>query len=30
LLPLLEHRAEFPRFLDQGQSMGLLAQVISS
>jgi hypothetical protein len=24
LLPLLEHRAEFPQFLDQGQSVGLL------
>jgi hypothetical protein len=30
LLPLLEHRAEFPQFLDQGQSIGLLGQVISS
>jgi hypothetical protein len=24
LLPLLEHRAEFPQFLDQGQAVGLL------
>jgi hypothetical protein len=30
LLPLLEHRAEFPKFLDQGQSVGLLGRVISS
>jgi hypothetical protein len=30
LLLLLEHRAEFPQFLDQGQSVGLLGQVISS
>jgi hypothetical protein len=30
LLPLLEHRAEFPQFLDQGQSVGLLGRVISS
>jgi hypothetical protein len=30
LLPLLEHRAEFPQFLNQGQSIGLLGQVISS
>jgi hypothetical protein len=30
LLPLLEHRAEFPQFLNQGQSVGLLGQVISS
>jgi hypothetical protein len=30
LLPLLEHRAEFPQFLDQGQSAGLLGRVISS
>jgi hypothetical protein len=28
-LPLLEHRAEFPQFLDQGQSVGLLGRVIS-
>jgi hypothetical protein len=26
----LEHRAEFPQFLDQGQSVGLLGRVISS
>jgi hypothetical protein len=26
----LEHRAEFPQFLDQGQSVGLLERVISS
>jgi hypothetical protein len=30
LLPLLEHRAEFTQFLDQGQSVGLLGRVISS
>jgi hypothetical protein len=30
MLPLLEHRAEFPQFLDQGQSVGLLGRVISS
>jgi hypothetical protein len=30
LLLLLEHRAEFPQFLDQGQSVGLLGWVISS
>jgi hypothetical protein len=30
LLPLLEHRAEFPQFLNQGQSVGLLGGVISS
>jgi hypothetical protein len=30
LLPLLEHRAEFPQFLDQGQSVGLLGRVMSS
>jgi hypothetical protein len=30
LFPLLEHRAEFPQFLDQGQSVGLLGRVISS
>jgi hypothetical protein len=30
LLPLLEHRAEFPQFLDQGQSVGHLGRVISS
>jgi hypothetical protein len=30
LFPLLEHRAEFPQFLDQGQSVGLLGPVISS
>jgi hypothetical protein len=29
LLPLLEHRAEFPQFLDQGHSVGLLGRVIS-
>jgi hypothetical protein len=28
LLPLLEHRAEFSQFLDQGQSVGLLGWVI--
>jgi hypothetical protein len=27
LLPLLEHRAEFPQFLDQGQSVGLLGRL---
>jgi hypothetical protein len=30
LIPLLEHRNEFPQFLDQGQSVGLLGRVISS
>jgi hypothetical protein len=30
LLPLLEHRAEFPQFLNQGQSVGLLGRVTSS
>jgi hypothetical protein len=30
LLPLLEHRAEFPQFLDQRQSVGLLGRVVSS
>jgi hypothetical protein len=30
LLPLLEHRDEFPQFLDQGQSVGLLGRVMSS
>jgi hypothetical protein len=30
LAPALEHRAEFPQFLHQGQSVGLLGQVISS
>jgi hypothetical protein len=30
LLPLLEHRAEFPQFLNQGQSVGLLGRVICS
>jgi hypothetical protein len=30
LLPLLEHRAELPQFLDQGQSVGPLGWVISS
>jgi hypothetical protein len=30
LAPALEHRAEFPQFLDQGQSVGLLGRVISS
>jgi hypothetical protein len=30
LAPILEHRAEFPQFLDQGQSVGLLGRVISS
>jgi hypothetical protein len=29
LLLLLEHRAEFPEFLHQGQSVGLLGRVIS-
>jgi hypothetical protein len=28
--PRLENGAEFPHFLDQGQSVGFLAQVISS
>jgi hypothetical protein len=30
LLPLLVHRAVFPQFLDQGQSVGLLGRVTSS
>jgi hypothetical protein len=30
LAPTLEHRAEFPQFPDQGQSVGLLGRVISS
>jgi hypothetical protein len=30
LLPLLEHRAEFPPFLGQGLSVGPLGRVISS
>jgi hypothetical protein len=30
LAPALEHRAEFPQFLNQGQSVGLLGRVISS
>jgi hypothetical protein len=30
LLPLLEHKAGFPEFLDQGQFLGLLGRVISS
>jgi hypothetical protein len=30
LAPALEHRAEFPQFPDQGQSVGLLGRVISS
>jgi hypothetical protein len=30
LLPLLEHKAEFLQFLNQGQSVGLLGRVISS
>jgi hypothetical protein len=30
LAPALEHRAEFPQFLDQGQLVGLLGRVISS
>jgi hypothetical protein len=30
LLLLLEHRAEFPQFLDQGQLVRLLGQLISS
>jgi hypothetical protein len=30
LLLLLEHRAEFPQFLDPGQSVGLLGRAISS
>jgi hypothetical protein len=29
LLSLLEHRAEFPQFLDQGQSVGLLGRVVA-
>jgi hypothetical protein len=29
-LLLLEHGAEFPQFLDQGQSVGLLGRVISA
>jgi hypothetical protein len=28
--PALEHRAEFPQFLNQEQSVGLLGRVISS
>jgi hypothetical protein len=28
--PALEHRAEFPQFLNQGQLVGLLGRVISS
>jgi hypothetical protein len=28
--PISEHRAEFPQFFDQGQSVGLLGRVISS
>jgi hypothetical protein len=30
LAPALEHRAEFPQFHNQGQSVGLLGRVISS
>jgi hypothetical protein len=30
LAPASEHRAEFPQFLNLGQSVGLLGQVISS
>jgi hypothetical protein len=30
LSPALEHRAEFPQFLNRGQSVGLLGRVISS
>jgi hypothetical protein len=30
LLPLLKHRVEFPQFLNQGQSVGLLGPVESS
>jgi hypothetical protein len=30
LLPLMEYRAEFPQFLDQGQSVGLPGRVIRS
>jgi hypothetical protein len=30
LAPASEHRAEFPQFLNQGQSVGLLGRVISS
>jgi hypothetical protein len=30
LAPALEHRAQFPQFLDQGQSIGFLGRVISS
>jgi hypothetical protein len=30
LLPLLEHRAQFSQFLNQGHSVGLLGRVISS
>jgi hypothetical protein len=30
LLPPLEHKAEFPQFLDQGQSVGFLGRVMSS
>jgi hypothetical protein len=29
LAPALEHRAEFPQFLNQGQSVGLLGRAIS-
>jgi hypothetical protein len=30
LAPALEHRAEFPQFLNQGESVGFLGRVISS
>jgi hypothetical protein len=30
LAPASEHRAEFPQFLNQGQSVGLLGRVSSS
>jgi hypothetical protein len=30
LAPALEHRAEFPQFLNKGQLVGLLGRVISS
>jgi hypothetical protein len=30
LAPALEHRAEFPQFLNQGHSVGLFGRVISS
>jgi hypothetical protein len=30
LAPASEHRAEFPQFLNQGQSVGLLGRVVSS